>query len=78
MHVFHTAGEPPSLGNTILVTIGCTRNRRPALKNRVAAYVGNSKRAGNPAEAIAMDLVFALIAPRSNGETAWAIRIEKR
>jgi hypothetical protein len=37
MLVFHTAGDPPSRGSTILVTIGCTRNNSPALKNNVAA-----------------------------------------
>src|SRR5687767_4398211 len=32
MQVFHTAGVPPNNGRTILAMIGCTRNRRKALK----------------------------------------------
>jgi hypothetical protein len=34
MQVFHTAGVPPNNGRTILAIIGCTRNRRNALKKR--------------------------------------------
>jgi hypothetical protein len=37
MHVFQTAGDPPSRGRTILPIIGWTRNRRLALKKSVTA-----------------------------------------
>src|SRR5947207_1316970 len=37
MQVFQTAGVPPSSGSTILPTIGCTKNSRKALVNRVRA-----------------------------------------
>jgi hypothetical protein len=43
MLVFQTLGEPPSCGNTILVTIGCTRNRRLALRNSVAIKPSSSR-----------------------------------
>src|SRR5205085_1297955 len=45
MQVFHTAGDPPSRGRTILPTIGCTRNSRNALTNSVS-----EKRAGRKKE----------------------------
>ena len=35
MHVFQTAGVPPSSGRIILPTIGWTRNKRVALTNSV-------------------------------------------
>src|SRR5438270_9391948 len=35
MHVFHTAGVPPSSGRIIFPTIGWTRNRSVALTNSV-------------------------------------------
>ncbi len=37
MQVFHTAGVPPSLGNTILAIIGWTRNSKLALTKSVQA-----------------------------------------
>jgi hypothetical protein len=37
MHVVHTAGVPPNHGRIRLPIIGCTRNRRNALRNVVAA-----------------------------------------
>jgi hypothetical protein len=37
MHVFHTAGVPPSSGRIILPTIGCTTNSRAAPTNSVIA-----------------------------------------
>ena len=37
MHVFHTAGVPPRRGKIILPTIGCTKNKSPALMNKVNA-----------------------------------------
>jgi hypothetical protein len=42
--VLHTAGEPPSLGSTILATIGSTKNISPALMNSVAAKAGTTVR----------------------------------
>ena len=44
--VFHTAGDPPSRGSTILVNIGCTANNRNALRNSVPAYAGMRRTAG--------------------------------
>ncbi len=35
MHVFHTAGVPPSRGNSILATIGWTEKSSAALTNNV-------------------------------------------
>jgi hypothetical protein len=35
MHVFHTAGVPPSRGNSIFATIGCTEKSNAALTNNV-------------------------------------------
>jgi len=35
MHVFHTAGVPPSSGNSIFATIGCTEKSNAALTNNV-------------------------------------------
>ena len=35
MQVFHTAGVPPSRGNSILATIGCTEKSNAALTNNV-------------------------------------------
>src|SRR4029077_12949721 len=35
MHVFHTAGVPPSCGRIILPIIGCTRKRSVALTKSV-------------------------------------------
>jgi hypothetical protein len=37
MHVFHTAGVPPSRGKSIFATSGCTQNRSAALRNNAAA-----------------------------------------
>jgi hypothetical protein len=37
MHVFQTAGEPPSNGNNILPNIGCSTNMSAALANKVNA-----------------------------------------
>ena len=37
MQVVHTAGVPPNQGSIRLPIIGCTRNRRNALRNIVTA-----------------------------------------
>ena len=37
MQVFHTAGEPPSSGSTILPNMGCTWKSRNAPANTVTA-----------------------------------------
>src|SRR5207244_10584233 len=42
MQVFHTAGVPPSIGNSSLPIIGWTRNSRVALTNSVKANNGSS------------------------------------
>jgi len=36
MAVFQTAGDPPSVGNTRRVAIGCSRKTRPAETNTAA------------------------------------------
>jgi UDP-N-acetylenolpyruvoylglucosamine reductase len=35
MHVFQTAGVPPSIGSTIFENIGCTANSSAAFTNSV-------------------------------------------
>jgi hypothetical protein len=40
MQVFHTAGVPPSSGNTIFANIGSARNNNPELQNRVRQNSG--------------------------------------
>jgi hypothetical protein len=35
MHMFHTAGVPPSRGNSIFATIGCTEKSNAALVKSV-------------------------------------------
>ncbi len=40
--VFHTLGEPPSVGRTILVNIGCTEKTSTALRKIVAMNNGNT------------------------------------
>src|SRR5205823_3237708 len=42
MHVFHTAGVPPSIGSSILPIIGWTRKSSVALTKRVAANKNSS------------------------------------
>jgi hypothetical protein len=42
MQVFQTAGVPPNRGRTILAIMGCTRNRRNALKKRDIAKSVNT------------------------------------
>jgi hypothetical protein len=39
MHVFQTAGVPPSMGKTILANMGCTQKRRVALKKRAKVKI---------------------------------------
>src|SRR5262245_15929708 len=43
-HVFHTAGAPPSIGSSILATIGSITNIRNALVNSVVANRATSHR----------------------------------
>ena len=50
MHVFHTAGVPPSSGKAILENIGCTTNSSAALTNTAA--VNASATAGWEAERV--------------------------
>src|SRR5438309_6450100 len=42
MQVFQTCGVPPSFGNIILPTMGCTRKRIKALTNNVMAKIGKA------------------------------------
>ena len=44
----HTAGVPPKRGSTILVNIGCTRNRSAALTKMAATKVASSSGARRP------------------------------
>ena len=37
MHVFHTAGDPPNKGSSILPNMGCNTNISEALANSVNA-----------------------------------------
>ncbi len=42
--MFHTAGEPPSRGSTILKNMGCTTNNNRAPRPRVTAYNASMKK----------------------------------
>src|SRR5687767_6904692 len=67
MQVFHTAGEPPSSGSTILPNIGCTRNSSPALVNTAAVNVASSGSA-KPAGARSAGAAAAAVGTDSNDD----------